>query len=84
MAKCHQNTLNIFALIYKATGTGFLSKYLHPEYSLYDYRFENFDLSDLSKMVIIKNELDSKNKRSNDAITKRMKKNEELSVNRGI
>lgn len=65
MAKCHQNTLNIFALIYKATGTGFLSKYLHPEYSLYDYRFENFDLSDLSKMVIIKNELDSKNKRNN-------------------
>lgn len=65
MAKCHQNVLNIFALIYKATGTEFLSRYLHPEFSLYDYRFKNFDLSNLSKMEIIETELDSKNKRKN-------------------
>jgi hypothetical protein len=65
MAKCHQNILYLFSLIYKATGTDFLSRYLHPEYSLYDYRFDNFDLSDLTKMIIIKNELDSKNKRNN-------------------
>lgn len=65
MAKCHQNILYTLALIYKATGTEFLSRYLHPEYSMYDYRFENFDLSDLSKMRVIKHELDSKNKRNN-------------------
>ena len=65
MTKCHQNILYLFSLIYKATGTEFLSRYLHPEYSLYDYRFDNFDLSDLSKMIIIKHELDSKNKRNN-------------------
>ncbi len=65
MKECHQNILYMFSLIYKATGTEFLSRYLHPECSLYDYRFDNFDLSDLSKMIIIKNELDSKNKRNN-------------------
>ena len=65
MAKCHQNILYLFSLIYKVTGTEFLSRYLHPEYSLYDYRFDNFDLSDLSEMIIIKHELDSKNKRNN-------------------
>lgn len=65
MVKCHQNILYLFSLIYNATGKDFLSRYLHPEYSLYDYRFENFHLSNLSDMKIIENELDSKNKRKN-------------------
>lgn len=65
MAKCHQNILNIFAIIHKKTGEEFLSRYLHPEYSMIDYRFENFDLQHLDRMVIIANPLDSKNKRNN-------------------
>ena len=40
-------------------------RYLHPEYSMFDIRFENFDPTDLTKLVILRNELDSKNKRKN-------------------
>lgn len=65
MAKCHQNILNILALIYKATGEEFLMRYLHPEYSLVDYRFDDFDLCNLGAMTIIAKPLDSKNKRKN-------------------
>ncbi len=68
MAKCHQNILNILSLVYKLSinGQDFLtSQYLHPEYSLVDYRFENVDLRDLSKLKIIQSPLDSKNKRNN-------------------
>lgn len=65
MAKCHKNILNILALIYKKTGKGFLKLYLHPEYSMEDYHFENFDLKHLDKMEIVVTPIDSKNKRSN-------------------
>lgn len=65
MAKCHQNILNILALIYRMTGKEFLMRYLHPEYSMVDYRFENFDLRHLERMKIIATPLDSKNKRNN-------------------
>ena len=65
MAKNHQNILNILSLIYQKTGTEFLMRYLHPEYSLVDYRFEDVDLNNLSKMKIIESPLDSKNKRKN-------------------
>ena len=65
MAKCHQNILNILALIHKNTGKEFLMRYLHPEYSMMDYRFENFDLRHLDRMIVIANPLDSKNKRKN-------------------
>ena len=65
MAKCHQNVLNILAIIHKKTGREFLMRYLHPEFSMIDYRFENFDLKHLDRMVIIANPLDSKNKRKN-------------------
>ena len=65
MAKCHQNVLHILGLIYKATGKEFLMRYLHPEYSLVDYRFENVDLSNLSSLNVISTPLDSKNKRKN-------------------
>lgn len=65
MAKCHQNILNILALIHKKTGIEFLLRYLHPEYSMMDYRFESFDLMHLDRMKIIEKPLDSKNKRKN-------------------
>ena len=65
MAKCHQNVLNILAIIYKKTGKDFLMVYLHPEFSLVDYRFENVDLSHLDRIKIISAPLDSKNKRKN-------------------
>lgn len=65
MAKCHQNVLNILSIIYKKTGRDFLMRYLHPEYSLVDYRFENVDLLHLNNLKIIPTPLDSKNKRKN-------------------
>ena len=65
MAKCHQNVINILSLIHQKTGRDFLMRYLHPEYSLVDYRFENVDLMHLDKIKIIPTTLDSKNKRKN-------------------
>lgn len=40
-------------------------RYLHPEYSLVDYRFEDVDLQNLDNLKIISTPLDSKNKRKN-------------------
>ena len=65
MAKNHQNVLNILAIIYKKTGKEFLMRYLHPEYSKFDYRFENFDLRHLDRMIVLETPLDSENKRKN-------------------
>lgn len=65
MLKCHQNVLKLFSLIYSSTGKEFLLRYLHPQYSLYDIRFKEFDPLDLSKLKIIRKELDSKNKEKN-------------------
>lgn len=65
MAKCHQNVLNILSIIYMKGGEQFLMRYLHPEYSLVDYRFENIDLGNLQSIKIISTPLDSKNKRKN-------------------
>lgn len=65
MAKCHQNVLNILAIIHKETGGNFLMRYLHPEYSLIDYRFEGLDLTHLERVVILANPLNSKNKSKN-------------------
>lgn len=65
MSKCHQNVLNILSLIYKHSGQIFLIRYLHPEYSMIDYQFENFNPHDLQSINIITNPLDSKNKRKN-------------------
>lgn len=53
------------SIIYKKTGRGFLMRYLHPEYSLVDYRFEDVDLQNLDNLKIISTPLDSKNKRKN-------------------
>jgi Alw26I/Eco31I/Esp3I family type II restriction endonuclease len=65
MAKCHQNVINILSLIHQKTGRDFLMRYLHPEYSLVDYRFEDVDLMHLDKLKVISTPLDSKNKRKN-------------------
>ncbi len=65
MVKCHQNILYILALIYDGSGKDFLMQYLHPEFSLVDYRFEDFDLNDLTKMKVLTSPLESKNKLSN-------------------
>ena len=65
MAKSHQNALYILSLIYKEVGSDFLKRYLHPEYSLVDYRFEDVDLKHLENIKIIAKPLDSKNKRKN-------------------
>lgn len=65
MLQCHQNVLKLFALIYKKTGTEYLSRFLHPEYSFVDYRFRNFNPLDLSTLEIISKPLTSANKNSN-------------------
>jgi len=65
MAKCHKNVLNILSIIYQNTGRWFLMRYLHPEYSLVDYRFENVDLTHIENLSIISSPLDSVNKRKN-------------------
>ncbi len=65
MAKCRQNILIILAIIHKKNGREFLMRYLHPEYSMVDYRFENFDLCHLDRMVVQEKPMDSKNKRKN-------------------
>ena len=67
MAVSHQNVLKLLYFIHSMSfyGHEFLLRYLHPEFYLYDYRFENFDPFDLSKLVVKKTPLDSKNKRKN-------------------
>ena len=65
MAEYHQNVICALAIIYKKAGKEFLSTYLHPEYSLKEYKFENFDPLDLGKLKIIESDVDSKNSRSN-------------------
>ena len=65
MGTCHQNVLKLFSIIYQQIGEEILLHYLHPEYSKFDYRFENFNPLDLSTLKINETELDSANKRSN-------------------
>lgn len=63
MVKCHQNVLNLFSIIYKNDGRNYLLRFLHPKYSMYDYRFEDFDALDSSKLRVIKTPRDSTNKK---------------------
>lgn len=65
MAKCHQNVLNILSLVFLATGRDFLMRYLHPEYAMTDYRFDNVDLNQLDEMRVIATPVDNKNKHKN-------------------
>lgn len=65
MSRSHQSVLYLFSIIHDRTGKDFLMRYLHPEYSMYDIRFKDFDPTDLSKLEVIRTDLDSKNKRKN-------------------
>lgn len=65
MAIAHQTTLHLLAELYRSCGPEFLLRYLHPEYALYDYRFENFNPLELSTLVVKESPLDSKNKQKN-------------------
>ena len=65
MLKCHQNVLKLFSLIYQKGGEEFLQTYLHPEYSMYDYRFSDFNPLEPDKLKIHESPLDSENKRKN-------------------
>ncbi len=65
MSEYHQNVLCALAIIHKHGGTQFLMGYLHPEFSLYDYRFENFNPFHLDRMRVIETPIDSKNARKN-------------------
>lgn len=60
-----QNVLKLLSMVYTKTGEEFLMRYLKPDYAFVDYRFENFNPLDLSKLKIIRNPLDSKNKQKN-------------------
>lgn len=60
-----QNVLKMLSMVYSKTGEDFLMRYLKPDYAFVDYRFENFNPLDLSKLKVISNPLDSKNKKKN-------------------
>lgn len=60
-----QNVLKMLSEIYSKTGEEFLMRYLKPDYAFVDYRFENFNPLDLSKLKVISTPLDSKNKKKN-------------------
>ena len=59
------NILYVFSIINNAGYGMFLTRFLHPEYSFVDYRFDGFDPLHLEKLRIISKPLDSKNKRKN-------------------
>jgi Alw26I/Eco31I/Esp3I family type II restriction endonuclease len=59
------NVLSLFSVIKEAGHSDFLISMLHPNYSFYDYKFENFHPLKLNELKILKSELDSKNKRKN-------------------
>jgi Alw26I/Eco31I/Esp3I family type II restriction endonuclease len=65
MATNMQNVLQIFSEINSKKGEEFLKRYLKPEYAFVDYRFENFNPLDLTKLKVIRSPLDSKNKQKN-------------------
>lgn len=59
------NVLTVLALIKEKGYSDFLRRYLHPEYSFFDYKFEDFDPLNLANLKIIKKKLSSKNKEKN-------------------
>jgi len=59
------NVLSILSVISSRGHREFLKKFLHPEYSFFDYRFNNFHPLELEKLVILKKPLNSANKRKN-------------------
>lgn len=66
MRKHIHNILSLLNIIYKNDFCIFLKKnFLHPEYSFYDYKFEDFDPLNLQELKIIETPLNSKNKIKN-------------------
>jgi Alw26I/Eco31I/Esp3I family type II restriction endonuclease len=64
----HWHINNIMLLLFKINYNGhkdFLRKFLHPEYSFFDYKFENFDPLKPDILIINKKPLDNKNKKKN-------------------
>jgi len=59
------NVLTLLSLIKEKGRIDFLKSLLKPEYSFYDYRFENFHPLRLNELTIVKKPLDSKNKQKN-------------------
>ena len=72
MAEFHQNVICALAIIHQKSGTAFLERYLHPEFSLKDYRFINFHPLHLDRLEILESDVDSKNSRSNQERYKRI------------
>jgi len=59
------NVLSLLSIIKSEGHITFLVRFLHPEYSFVDYRFENFHPLRLNELKIVKKPLDSKNKKKN-------------------
>ena len=59
------NVLKILAIISTNNHKEFLCNFLNPEYSFYDYKFNNFNPLKLDELEIIKTPLSSKNRKKN-------------------
>jgi len=59
------NVLSLLSIIKERGHIDFLKQRLKPEYSFFDYKFENFHPLRLNELKIIKTPLDSKNKQKN-------------------
>ena len=59
------NILTVLSIIKEHGYIDFLKSLLKPDYSYFDYKFENFHPLKLNELVIIKKPLDSKNKQKN-------------------
>jgi len=59
------NVLTLLSIIKSKGYIHFLIRFLHPEYSFVDYRFENFHPLRLNELIITRKPLDSKNKKKN-------------------
>ncbi len=59
------NVLSLLSIIKDEGHIKYLLKFLHPEYSFFDYRFKNFHPLKLNEIKIIKTPLDSKNRKKN-------------------
>lgn len=65
MREHNHNIINLFFIISFHDADFLIKNFLHPEYSFFDYTFEDFDPLNLDKLKIIEKPLDSKNRRKN-------------------
>ena len=59
------NVLTLLSMIKNAGFQEFLTGYLHPEHSFFDYKFNNFDPLKINGVVVREKKLDSKNRQKN-------------------